>query len=90
MVTVSAALPATYCVAVPQDVDVICAGAIAQTVTDPPAYDADALPASTTREVKIPCTGGDVAGAEGPRMAVVTVNVVEKPGGSPVPVPDVH
>jgi len=31
VVTVSAALPATYCVEVPQDVDVICAGAIAQT-----------------------------------------------------------
>lgn len=79
-----------YDVAVPQDVEVILAGAIAQTMTDPPAYDADELPASTTSEVKVPCTGGEVAGADGPMISVVMVNVVEKPGGSPVPVPDVH
>jgi len=63
--------------------------AIVHSLKDPPAYDPEPTLESTTSVVKVPWTGGDVAAEAGPVSPPRRI-VSVKPGGRPVPVPEVH
>jgi hypothetical protein len=62
--------------------------AMSHSLNDPPAYEAAPLE-STTKVVKVPSVGGEVAADPGP-VRVGRVRVVENPGGRPPRIPLVH